>query len=355
MFHAKLSVDLPSEVPPPPSAVKKAVGWLLGKKEDPDEGLEQLLLDNLTFFEAFLNAFGDAGFDDVVSVVVDGRPVYVDVEEKFDDFAEALDKTVHSGALEDGFSILRATFCRVEGGLRVLGELRVHARVPEGEAEATLRVSARPDDIELAEDEGPREYAARVRAYVRDADRIDGQRATVEGKVESLSQAIRARLSGAKVERGELSRQIVALGPKQVGRLRHLGFSAARRRTVGSALPSYERTGAYDNPLTLHYYSPYRDLFDWIALGEVLAGQWPSPDVRVVHPTGRLLFTGDRGASYDQGALEVPRDAVRVNAQGALVVDDSIPHVDAVDPAEAGSPHGKGWAGEEWTEDLGDG
>ena len=356
MFVAAFSVDLPSEVPPAPSAVKKIVAWVVGKQDKPDEALELLLQDNLTILEGFLRAFADAGFDDIVSIIIDGKPVYVDVDETVGDLQEALEKSAQSGALDDGFSILRVTFSRVEAGLRILGELRAKARVEEGDAEARIRISARADDVEVRDAEGPKEYAARIREYMHDADRVQAHQQHAQGLVDALCEAIPARLSGSKVLRGSpVAIRVVACGPRQVGRLRHLGFREARRFSRYSALPNYEQIGAYDDPLTHHYFSPYQDLFDWIALGEILAGRWSSPTIRVVHPSGRLLFRGDQGAGVDPGSLEVARNAIRVNADGQLVVDATIPYVDALQIDDSDNPHRAGWGGEEWTDDLDDG
>ena len=355
MFVAALSVDLPSEVPPPPSTVQKVVAWVLGRKDKPDEALQHLLQENLTLFEGFLRAFADAGFDDIVAVVIDGKPIYVDVAENVGDLQAALEKTAHSGALNEGYSIMRVTFSRIEGGLRVLGELRAQAKVEEGQAEVRIRLSAREDATDPVDDEGPKEYAARVRAYIHDEARVQGHLKAVQARVDRLAEAIPKRIAGAAVvSTAPVTIRIIAIGPRQVGRLRHLVFGETRRRAVNSALPNYEQIGAYDDPLAHHYYSPYQDLFDWIALGEVLAGRWSSPELRVMHPSGRTLFRGDQGTSYDPSALEVPRNAVRVNAEGNLVVDASIPHVEALEVPDADSPHRPGWAGEEWTDDLDD-
>lgn len=328
----------------------------MGKLDKPDEALEQLLADNLTILEGFLRAFSDASFDDIVSIIVDGKPAYVDVDETVGDLQQALEKTAQCGALDEGFSVLRVTFSRVESGLRVLGELRANARVEEGEAEARIRISARPDDVDLRDAEGPKEYAARIREYMRNDAQVQAHVAKVQSRVDSLVDSIPSRLPGSKVLRGSsVAIRVVACGPRQVGRLRHLGFREARRHSRYSALPNYEQIGAYDDPLTHHYFSPYQDLFDWIAVGEVLAGRWSSPIVRVVHPSGRLLFRGDQGAGVDPASLEVARNAIRVNADGELVVDATIPYVEALQIDDAESPHRAGWGGEEWTEDLDDG
>lgn len=352
MLSARIDLDLPSELPEPPGVVRNLVQWLMGRVDEADEDLQHLLLDNLTVFEQLLLAFGDAGFDDVVSVVVDGRAVYVDTEETIGDLAAALEGTVKSGAVRSGFSVIRTTFRRSEKDLRVLAELRLTARVPEGHNEVQVRISAREHEVEPLSDEGPREYAGRIRSYIREPDRLEGYRRRVEGLVQAIVKAVGERLPDARSKPGPVSVRVVAPGVRQVGRFRHLGFKELRRGTAYNALPTHERIGAYDDPLTSHYYSPYQDLFDWIALGEILAGHWNRPDVEVLHPTGVHLFRGSEGHTTDPRTLELARDVVRVNPEGNLVVDESVPLTTALHPAEAGTPHGTGWAGEQWADDI---
>lgn len=357
MLHASLSIDLPSELPRPPAAVEKLLNWLKGKRvfAEPDPELEKLLIDNFTAFEGLLGAFGDAGFDDVIAVMVDGKPAYLDREERLGDLSEAMEKTVQSGAVTRGYQVMRTTFCCVVDDLRVLGELRCYARVPESHPEGKVRLSARPMSFDPGPNEGPREYAKRIREYVRDPSQIERQRKLLEEISLRLQTAIPKRIPKTDVRRVAAPRVVViAPGPRQVGRMRHLGFRDRRRRTLYSPLPSYERIGPYDDPLVHHYYSPYQDLFNWIVLGEILAGHWALPYVDVLHPAGQTVMRGEQGASFDPAHLKVARNAVRVSPEGQLVIDTGIPNVSSLDPAEAGNPHGPGWAGEQWTNDIDD-
>lgn len=350
MLHARLLVDLPSKLPKA-TATSRLVSFLVGKTQA-DEKLEQVLLDNLSVFEQLLLAFGEAGFNDVVSVVVDGKPAYVDVEETIGDLSNALEGTVRSGFVNDGFAILRTTFCRMEGSLRILAELKLRPRVPEGQEEVVIRFSARDQETDVGDDEGPREYAARMREYIRKPEAVREELQSVQAAAQRVAESIPRTIEGARVTARGAWIRVIALGPRQVGRLRHLGFRTMKRGTVYHSLPTFERLGAYDDPINLHYYSPYQDLFDWIALGEILDGHWAFPDLEVVHPTGHVLFTGDRAKEFDPKRLEVSRDAVRVSPEGKLVVDDSIPVVSNFDVAEVGNPHSPGWAGEQWAADI---
>ena len=356
MIRTKVHADLPSELPPAPGAVKKLVEWLLGKQEEDedeelDEQLQEVLIDNLTIFEGFIGALGDAGFDDVLSVVVDGKPVYVDPDERVGDLNDALEGTVKCGALKEGLQVLRATFSRHIEGLHVLAELRVKARVPEGEEEASILLSARVDALAARPEDGPREFAARVREYVQDSAKLSADRDRVAALAQGLVDSTNKRFPHSEVKADETEVLVIAPGPKQVGRMRHLGFKGSFRSPTYNALPTYERSGAYDDPHNTYRYSPYHDLMSWIALGELLSGHWAQTWVKIVHPTGPLLCTGDRAKGMDPARLEVPRDVVRVSPEGQVTVDDSIPEVAPLDPAETGSPHAPGWGGEAWDED----
>ena len=354
MFHASLAVQLPATLPSPTNAVQGLMDLLFSSTDDDDdqEDVRNILTGNLSVFEALLRSFEAAGFDDVVAIVVDGKAVYVDTEERFGDIGEALEGVVKSGAVADGFAVMRTTFRREQDGLEVLGELRCHARTKTRAEETRVRVSARPQEHAPVEDEGAKEYAARVRGLVQDAARIESQRVVLGSICEEVGRQIEANLPGSSVETNPAVVRLIAPGRRQLGRMRHLQFGAGMRRTVSCALPSYERVGPYDDPLSRHYYSPYSGLFHWIAVGEALAGHLPSPHVEVVSTTGRQLFRGDEASRFDPADFAVSRDVVRVSPEGRLKVDASVPQVAQLNPAELGSPHSGGWAGEAWAEDI---
>lgn len=359
MFHGEISIDLPSRVPPSGGLAHRLVLRLMGSartksSDDPDEAVEELLLDGLSTYEGLLQAAGSAGFDDIISVVVDGRIVYEDTEQRMNDLSEALEGLVRHGRIEQGFGVLRVTFSRRHLGLHVLAEGKLLARASRGQRELEIRLSGWPPALDVEPNEGPREYATRVREHIGDAAALDEHLSTMCESVETLAREIERTIPGAKSSVHDVELRIVAPGPKQVARMRHLGFHQSHRSVVYRSIPAHERIGAYDDPFNLHYYSRYRDLFDWIALGEILDGHWNRSDVKVLHPTGQELFTGDRAASFDTHRLEVARDAVRVSPEGDLVIDSSVPEVPDFVPEERGTPHSPGWAGEAWAEDIAD-
>lgn len=351
MFHALLAVTPPNSLPDPSAKVRSLVEDIVScgdgeTLDDEQQALEGLLLENLTVFECLLGAFEATGFDDVVAVVVDGTPAYLDTQERIDDLQEALEGTARSGAMAEGFSVLRVTFCRRDEGLKLLAELRCHARRDGQGGEVRVRVSARPLDADPTDEEGPREYAARVRGYVGDTAAIETQRATVQDVCVALSAKIPTALAGVSIEAEDVVVRLIAPGARQLGRMRHLEFASLRKRTVACALPSYERTGPYDDPLSRHYYSPYHDLFHWLAVGVVLEGKLETPHVEVVSTTGRHLFRGDRWKMFDTSEFAVPRDVVRVSPQGRLKIDSSVPEVARLVAEEDTTARKRGWLGD---------
>jgi hypothetical protein len=361
MFRTEIRVDLPSELPAPPRPVRSLVRWLLGRVKTPEEGFEELIACGLTVLERTLRALESVGFDDILSIVVDGKPVYVDVERKLKDFDEALEGVVRCGALRQGFGTLRLTASAVRAGsgdtgdpIHVLADVRIRSRVPTGDEEIVIAMYGRVETLDIRPDETPRAYAQRVRTWVRDPGALDAAKATFDALADGSCTRFEGLVDGARAHRGTTSIRIIVPGRRQVARLRHLTFGVSLRAPVYRALPSHERVGAYDDPFYRHLYSPYYDLLSWIVAGEVLGGCWPRPDVELVQPGGQEIATGDQVEALSPDALEVPRDAVRVDERGDLVVDASIPVASSLDPAEHGSPHSPGWAGEGW-DDGGDG
>ncbi len=353
MLHAEVTVELPDASLSPPSTISQLVDRLMDRRGD-EEDVRNELLDGLTQLHGFLQAFAEAGFDDVLSVVVDGRSVYVDVENRMNDIRDALEGVTRWGALKDGFSVFRISLSHRREGLHVLAEHRARRSRTGKNARAApvVRLAGRIEDLMVRRTEGPREYAHRTRAWIRDGSRLVAMRQSFESVVDALRDAIVLRLPGSRPSSTRAEMRVISLGNRQVGRFRHLGFEAAFRGATYCPLPEFERTGAYDNPFNDYLFSPYEDLFHWVALGEILEGHWNAPWVKVLHTSGKILTTGDTAHTFDRGLLEVSRDMVRVDASGALVVDDSVPQVANLDRAEAGNPHSPGWAGEAW---MGDG
>ena len=92
MLHTTITIDLPSEPIPPSGRVASLMRWVfLGP--DPNEGKKRVTIGGLVVVESLLRSFKAAGFDDVISVLVGRKPVYIDTQEQLEDIELALGRT----------------------------------------------------------------------------------------------------------------------------------------------------------------------------------------------------------------------------------------------------------------------
>ncbi|MEM9455465.1 MAG: hypothetical protein AAGF11_14885 [Myxococcota bacterium] len=339
MLHTSITIDLPSEPYPTSGRIASLMRWvLLGP--DPHAGRKRLTVSGLTVLDKLLTGLAASGFDDVISVLVDRRPVYIDTQQRLDDIQLALDRTLASGALRQGLRDVHMVLSRAHDGVHSLADVTLDDEVLVSEHPVALRWSTRIASLRVRPDEGPLEYRERVRDTLSTSG-LRPQIAATTAASSQLADNLRAHLQPATVSRHSVVGRVVVPGPTQVGRFRHLGFRQRLRARVYRAEPKDKRIGAYDDPHVYYYYDPYHDLLSWLLVHEALAGRWDAEGVEFVHPDGRLLFVGGQAP---REPLDVPSDAVEFHAQG-LRIDDGLPVV-GFDRAEAGSPHAPGWGGE---------
>jgi len=339
MLHASITIDLPSEPYPTSGRVAALLRWVL-TGPDPHAGRSHLTVSTLVVFERLLASFGASGFDDVISVLVGRKPVYIDTQQRLDDIAEALEQTTKSGALGGGLEDLHFVLSRMHEGLHSLADVTLDDEVLADEHEITVRWSSRITDLRTRRDEGPQQYVGRVQEALRSGG-LDAWISAATTAREQLVTHLRAQLEPVAISASPVVARIVVPGPTQVGRFRHLGFRERLRPRTYRAEPKDQRVGAYDDPHVYYYYDPYHDLLSWVLVHEALAGRWDAAGVEFLHPDGRLLF---RGGERPSEPLEVPCGAVEFGERELIIADD-LPTV-GFDRAEAGSPHAPGWGGE---------
>lgn len=342
MLHTTLQVELPSEPYPATGRLRGWLRWVL-VGPSPTDGHTHLVLNALATLERVLLAFAEAGFDDVIAVLVDRRPVYIDTQERLDDLPLALQRTVECGALAKGVQGVQLVLSRrvdESPQLHHLAEVTLCDDVLEGEPQLRIRWSTRVVGLRVARDEDGPTYAQRIAASLADGA-LTQARGSTTAAVSALRDALTTHLSPVRIEAPELRTAVVVPGPKQVGRFRHLGFGTRLRPRVYRPQPKDKRVGAYDDPHVYYYFDPYHDLLSWLMVDEALAGRWRDPAVEFVSPDGTALFAGGEAPPP---TFEVPRDAVTIE-RDRLVVAESLPAM-GFDPAEVGSPHAPGWGGD---------
>ncbi len=339
MLHASITIDLPSEPYPPSGRIASLVRWVLSGP-DPRAGHTHITVSALAVFEKLLAGVEASGFDDVISVLVGRKPVYIDTQHRLDDIQEALEQTAKCGSLGEGFKDVHCVVSRPHDGMHSLVDVTLDEDVLADQHELSLRWSTRMTDLRVRGDENPAQYLERVRAALG-SDGLRGAVSTTTAATEQLATQLEAQFGAVTLHRSPVVARVVVPGPTQIGRFRHLGFGQRLRARVYRPEPKDRRVGAYDDPHVYYYFDPYHDLLSWVLVQEALAGRWDATGVEFLHPDGRVLF---RGGEQPIEALEVPSDAVQFGEHG-LTIADEMPAV-GFDRAEAGSPHAPGWGGE---------
>ena len=346
MLHARLLIDLPREPLPRSGAITRLLLSLVSDP-GPDEDRDRLLGDALETLRTTLHAFGEAGVDDVVVLRVGDEVIYADDEQRLDDADQALARVVASGRLQRGFGSLRVVLSHRGEGLHTVVQIELDEEVVRGHAPLSVELVARISALRVRADEGPARYRERVDAWLA-AGGLDLQLETMDRLTQALSVALAGAFGSVAVRVDPPTLRVVAPGPVQVARLRHLGFRARLRPPTYRPVPKgWRRSAAYDHPHVHCFFDPYHDLLSLVVVDALLDGRAPARQVTVVDPDATVLFELDHGHGRPESVtLPVARGLVTL-LDDRVVVDDSIP-VAGMDVAEAGRPHAPGYGGEGW-------
>lgn len=340
MLFTAIEIDLPSEPYPQSGRVSAMLRWIVSGP-DPYAGKKRSTENGLEVVDKLLRGFGEAGFDDIVSVYVEEKPVYLDTEERLSDLSVALDRALESGALKEGLKDIRLIASRQADGLHTLADVTVDDDVLVEDKAVQIKLSSRISALRVQPDETALEYRERV-VKILDAEGLDDSKRRADEVATRLAQSLSQQLDPAKVSKGETIARVVVPGPNQVGRFRHLGFGDRLRKRIYRPEPSEKHKEPYWDPHPSYYYDPYHDLFSWLVVEELIQGRYSSDGITFIHPGGDPAFVG--GAKGKHTELTVPLDAVKF-FEHRIDVDDMVPDI-GFHPAEAGTPHAPGWGGE---------
>ncbi|MEX1363611.1 MAG: hypothetical protein AB1Z98_10815 [Nannocystaceae bacterium] len=345
MLHARLTVDLPREPLPRTGRITRLLLSLIADP-GPEGERDRLLGDGLEILRVILSAFSTAGWRDVVTIRVGEALVYSDGQRRLDDLGEALDDVVKSGRLGRGFGMLWVVLSHEQDGQHTVAELQLDEEVVRGKASLTIDLVGRISELRVRADETPRSYQQRVDAQLAEGI-LENHASRASAVLNTLSMTLSRAFGSISVNVEPPELRLVAPGPLQVGRFRHLGFGPRLRPPTYRAVPKGRRSAAYEHPHVRYFYDPYHDLLCWVMLLALLEDQVAIERITVVDPDATLLFELDEFTDVPEHVtLPVPRSAVTLE-EDRIVVDDSIPAV-GLDAAEAGSPHAPGYGGEDF-------
>lgn len=345
MLHARLTVELPREPLPRTGRITRLLLSLI-TDPGPEGERDRLLGDGLEILRVILSAFSAAGWRDVVSIRVGEDVIYSDGQRRLDDLGQALDDVVRSGRLGRGFGMLRVVLSYEAQGQHTVAELELDEEVVRGKAPLNIEMVGRIVELRVRPDENPRSYQQRVDAQLADGI-LETHTSRAGGVLTMLSSALSRAFDSISVRVEPPELRLVAPGPVQVGRFRHLGFGPRLRPPTYRAVPTGRRSAAYEHPHVRYFYDPYHDLLCWVMLLALLDDQVAVERMTVVDPDAKILFELDEFTDVPEHVtLPVPRSAVTLE-DTRIVVDASIPAV-GLDAAEAGSPHAPGYGGEDF-------
>lgn len=339
MFQCSIRVDLPSELSPVSSRVASLMRqFFLGL--DSKASRKHITQNGLVVLENTLTACMSAGFDDVISILVEKKPIYVDTQQRIGDLQWAMDRMLASDALKDGLRDVSIILSQQRDGLHTLANIEVNDEVLSPDSAVNIKWSTRCTQFRVQKGENPIEYQCRIAAAL-DSGLFDRQVLQNQYQAKSFVDCLQGQLHPENIVQAPLTVRVVIPGETQMGRFRHLYFGTFVRERSYSASRKRTHLGAYDDPHVYYYYDPYHDLLSWIMVQEALAHRWSAEGINFVHPNGQLLAIG--GEALSKIKFDTSMDAISLTDRG-VTVSDEIPHV-GFHPSEAGSPHSPGWGG----------
>ena len=327
MLNAKIHVDLPSEETLRNKGPLEWVRSMFGAELDLRSGKEELTVSALSLIQGFVTAMNQAEITDVISMIVDKKVIYLDSDEVPDDLAVMMDLAESKGVLNRPFEELHIALSHKEAGLHTIIDVKVANQVVLGEEEMEITLSGRIEELQVQTGEDAEAYAARVRSFATDEQRLTPLKSSLDALSERIADKIRTRLVGSKPRTESAAVKVVQPGKGQVGNFRNLGFGKDVEKAHYRPVPTQRRSGAYDDPFYYYYYDPYHSLTSWILIDSMMHHQaWHSHDyVGVVAPSGDQLYTPADALTHQHDADWVDSNAV--DFSNNICVAASVPEV----------------------------
>ena len=334
-----MTIDLPSEELPPDPAILRVLRWIF-TTDDTKANRHELIGGGLEWCRRLMTASEHGGLDDLVALAADGEDLYIDKEQKEEDFTEVLDAIAQRGDLEGGFERMTVVLSGYYEDWHGLASIDLETQADAKTPEIGIDWSARSVGLRVGADETPASYVERIEKVCRDPEAAKKAFAPPEQLLDRSLERWRAELAPGVVEVKARRMRVVVPGPTQVGRFRNLGFGKTLRPRAYRPKAKETRIGAYDEPQVYYFFDPYHDLLSWVVAKEIVGSTFRGPPIALVDRQGDPLPIGP-GA---EAQWEVPIDAVTIT-DGKLAVDERVPEVSNLDLAEVGNPNAPGFAG----------
>ena len=325
MIKSLLWVNLPSEETDRKLSLGERISAFFGKEHDLSSGRERLTVSNVSLLGGLRRGFQAAGINNVISLLVDHRVIYIDHEETPDDFALLIEAAQNSGFAAQSFDEMHLVLEHREAGLHTIVDVRIVSDCPLDEEEMSIVCSARLEELRIRRGESAAAYQARIGEFSRREQAFEDARLALDELTERMAIELGRHIVGATTRREPAIVEIIRPEAKQFARFRELGFGDDVQEPSYRPVPTHRRNGAYADPFFYYYHDPYYDFTSWVMMDMMLRhGCYHDSYVHVVSPGGAALHTGTDASP--SSAAWAGASAVAVDPSGSGVfVDDSIP------------------------------
>lgn len=332
MLRARILIDLPSAEVYRQKTLGEAFRSLFGAEIDLRTGLEETTLTSMALVEALVAGFGRAGVTNAIAFIVDKKVVYKDTVDQGNDLPLILAACQQTRLMQRKFGEMHLVLSLAENGMFAIADVRIQRQVLHGQAEVSVDLSGRIDELRIQRGESAAGYAERVRAFARTPGVAEAWRRAFEASVQRVAGALGGTLPGARVGVEPARIQLIRPGTKQVARFRYLGFGNDVQRPTYRPAPARERHGAYADPFYFYYFDPYYDFMTFILLDDMASQGYAWNDTRlsIVDDAGRDLTAGGTRQPRQLMGESFANRPVGFTDAGWLWISDDIADVDAL-------------------------
>lgn len=314
MLEAMLHVDLPSR-----RVEREAPRWAR-RTPSPGPAVERLTVHVAEVLEHLLAALTGSELTDVLALWIDGRPVYLDREQRPDELEDVVLGPLHEGLWKDEQRDIRLAIDHRDRNLHAVVDVQLRSPVPVGQEALGIRITGEVSELRPQPGETALDWHRRVRQFARDPRRLEAYHVLHRVLVGRLAEQVRQAFGSVRIEEPwvELTRPD-AMTLASLSRL-HFGPEvevAHYTAPAGEPPPS-------DRPEDLFWPDPYRAFLHWALIDTLVTERtWAKPWVRVVGPNHLLLATGDQVADRPD-RLAWRHDAISYDVDGRLLVHANV-------------------------------
>lgn len=345
MYESRVTVDLPSQVVTD-QVTKDRLAADPTVEFDYSRTYEVTQMGGFQIMRNLVAALKAAGLQDVTTCMIDRRTIYVDVDDTAAEDLELLVRRAQQQAIfRNGFNELQLSLKHVDGDMDYVIRVQASTVVRKGVPEVGIQIGGRERSMYAVAGETAADYAARIQAFVADADKVAAGLAAVTAMANRIANALRPKFFRAPIQVVASTVRIERPEGEQLARIDYVPFGEGVEAPTYRPAPLIAWRGAWADPFVYTWYDAYYGFRHLVMMRAVLLdGALRLPWVHVVEPGGSTLFKGDQVDQVDF-RLWIDKYGLAFQQDGTARVDSTIP---LVEPRIKGDPFSERsvWAGE---------